>query len=71
MRHVLESGSEGRPHGVEEIVVNLDGVGFPVVAQPDVQREPVADLPVVLNVGREPDVALGAIGVRSAVRARR
>ena len=68
IRDVLEACPEGRTHSVEEVIVSLDGVGLPVVAQPKIEREPAVNFPVILNVGGNPNVALSVRFFETMIR---
>jgi len=53
MGHVLVGVPKGRAYDVVVVVASLDRIGFPVVAQPQIDGQAVVHLPIVLNVGLE------------------
>ncbi len=69
VRHVDEIGLYERwsDHVIEQ-VVDFDRIGFPFVAQPEVDRQPVGDLPVVLEIRLDGVVTFRTITVGPAVR---
>lgn len=62
------AGSKGRADQVVEVVAGLDRVGFPFVAEPEIDSQSAIHLPVVLNVRFERDAAFVAVRIGAAVR---